>query len=585
MFAPRRRGALSTIALGLMALVSACSNGTEPKPIPCDTTPRTLSAGEVVADIAGGCVYVAGGTSGAEFALVPFNTDTHYVRTATLNFADSGASRIATPLQSRTFASTPVFSLSPSENGLGVLEPSRDIDIVLRESERHVLKPLIPAAREWFRNRAASAGGRLSPSFSTIAATWSVGDTVTLNTNVGSTDSAQCIVTDNRRGRVAAITTHAIVVDDINNPTGGYTDTDYQGIGAQFDTVFTMDVAAFGDPSDIDANGKIIMFFTRAVNEMTPNGSQSVVGGFFNPRDLFPRDSTNGLQGCRSSNFAEMFYLLVPDPNGVVNGNIRTKFFVQHLTNSTTAHEFQHLINGSRRIYVNNASDFEVVWLNEGLSHIAEELLFYKQSAGLAPRMNIDSTELKGTQNQPNIDSYNFNQFNNIGRLAKYLAKPDTSSPYAPNDFLPTRGATWSFLRYAADHRGTSDGDTWFKLVNSTSNGLTNLQNVFGSPISAKFRDWAVATIADDVPGSSSSQWQDPSWNYRSLFDYLTRANQPPAYPLSTVSVGDGVPQAVTLNGGGAAYVRFTIPANQVGSVKWTATSNSAVAVSIVRLK
>ena len=82
------------------------------------------------------------------------------------------------------------------------------------------------------------------------------------------------------------------------------------------------------------------LFFTRAVNELTPTGSQSVVGGFFYGRDLFPKQDSPQLgsgSGCPSSNVAEMFYLLVPDPNGVVNGNVRTKNFVSHLTVSTTA--------------------------------------------------------------------------------------------------------------------------------------------------------------------------------------------------------------------------------------------------------
>jgi len=68
------------------------------------------------------------------------------------------------------------------------------------------------------------------------------------------------------------------------------------------------------------------------------------------------------------------------------------------------------------------------------------------------------------------------------------------------------------------------------------------------------------------------------------MFDYLTRANPVPAYPLATVTVGDNAPLSVTLNGGGSAYVRFTVAANKVGSVKWT-TAQSTVAMSIVRLK
>jgi len=279
---------------------------------------------------------------------------------------------------------------------------------------------------------------------------------------------------------------------------------------------------------------------------------------------------------------AEMFYLAVPDPNAEVNGNTTfTKAFISHLTLSTTAHEFQHLINASRRLYINTgATDFEVVWLNEGLSHIAEELLFYRQSAGLTPRLDIDSTNFKGVQNQTNVDSYNFNQQSNFGRFREFLLKPGVASPYAPDDSLWTRGATWDFLRYAADHRGTNDGDTWFKLVNSTKTGLPNLMDVFGAGLMSIFRDWSVSVLTDDVP-NVANQWQQPSWNFRSVFTYIPSIH---SYPLSTVTVGDNAPLSVSLKGGTSAYVRFSIPAGQVGSVNWSTQSNG-IAMSLVRLK
>jgi hypothetical protein len=502
-----------------------------------------------------------------------------------VNFTSSGASTISTLLPSRTPAEAPSFNLLAGGSNVTPLTRSNNFELGLRQSERRVLTPLMSSARSWYRNRATSGvqRTRYSPSLSTVAGTWQVGDTVQLNTRTGNTFSDACQVPDMRTGRVVAITNNSIVVADTGNPAGGYTDAEYLTIGLQFDTVFVMDTTAFGSPTDIDNNGHIIMFFTRAVNELTPQGSTSIIGGFFYGRDLFPKQDSPVLgtgSGCPTSNVAEMFYLLVPDPNGVVNLNKFTHTQVQHLTNSTTAHEFQHLINASRRLYINTAAtDFEVVWLNEGLSHVAEELLFYKQSAGLAPRMDVDSLAFSSQQN---VDSYNYNQSNNFGRFYYYLQAPSKNAPYAPNDSLATRGATWSFLRYAADHRGTSDGDTWKQLVNSTTTGIQNLQNVFGAGITNSFRDWAIATIADDVPGAGA-EWQQPSWNFPSMWVRLTR-NSTKSYPLATVTVGDGSPLAVTLNGGGAAYVRFGIGANQVGSVKWT-TPATGVAVSIVRMK
>jgi hypothetical protein len=580
MLAPRYRGAFVLGTLGL--LVSACSNGTEPKKSLCDASnPVTLAVGEIRTPISDACVYVSNGSSAGEYALVPFNSDTVYTHTGSLSFTSSGVTAVTTPLQTRGAANAPVFDLSAS-SATTIVQPSSEFELKLRASERRVLKPLIPAARTWYRNRtASSAATGLRPSFATVAASPAVGDLITLNTRTGATLSDACEVPDNRTGRVVAVTTHAIVVADTANPVGGYTDTEYQNVGVAFDTVYTMDTGAFGTPTDIDSNGRVIMFFTRAVNEMTPQGSTSIVGGFFYARDLFPKQDSPELgtgSGCATSNFAEMFYLAVPDPNALVNGNTNfTKAFISRLAVSTTAHEFQHLINAARRLYVNtSASDFEVVWLNEGLSHIAEELLFFTES-GLAPRADIDSVQVRSSANT--LAAFNSDEGANFLRFAKYLPRTATSSPYANDDSLWTRAATYTFLRYAADHRGTSDSDTWFKLVNSTTTGLSNLQNVFGSGLPSIFRDWAVSQIADDQP-NVGSEWQQPSWNWRSVFIASTLKT----YPLSTITVSDNAPLTVTLNGGGAAYVRFGIPSGQVGSVKWT-TQSSGIAMSLVRLK
>ena len=69
-------------------------------------------------------------------------------------------------------------------------------------------------------------------------------------------------------------------------------------------------------PTDIDNNGKIVIFFTKEVNKLTPRGGRGVqMGGFFFERDLFPTaDARSWLRGCAASNFAEMYYSLVPDP-------------------------------------------------------------------------------------------------------------------------------------------------------------------------------------------------------------------------------------------------------------------------------
>src|SRR3954453_12953045 len=117
MLAPRFRGALVLGTLGL--LISACSNGTEPKQSLCDASnPAALSVGEVRTPISDACVYVSSGVSGGEYALVPFNADVDYAHTSSLSFTSSGVTAISTPLQTRVMANAPLFDLSASGSAL-----------------------------------------------------------------------------------------------------------------------------------------------------------------------------------------------------------------------------------------------------------------------------------------------------------------------------------------------------------------------------------------------------------------------------------------------------------------------------------
>ena len=211
----------------------------------------------------------------------------------------------------------------------------------------------------------------------------------------------------------------------------------------------------------------MILFFTRAVNELTSPGALGVTLGFFFARDLYPKTTAPG--PCAGSNFAEMFYLLVPDTGGVVNQNKRSKSLVLTLTNGTVAHEYQHLINASRRMYVNGVGPaFEEPWLDEGLAHVAEELNFFR-SANRSPRTNLDAT---GFNDPIFTNAYSVFAINNFRRYSLYLGTTETQSPIGFNSFdddLQTRGAIWNFLRYAADHLPAGAENTfWFNLVNST---------------------------------------------------------------------------------------------------------------------
>jgi Bacterial Ig-like domain (group 2) len=394
----------------------------------------------------------------------------------------------------------------------------------------------------------------------------SVNQVVSFNVNSASGDG--CANPDRRGGRVRYVGDHAVAVADTLNPLGGFTDEDYRSFIDFFDDeVWPLVTSNFGEPSDIDQSQKVVVFFTRAVNELVENrpARNSYVGGFFFNRDLFPTSS------CAGSNASEMFYMLVPDPTGATGGRAFGREFVTRSTKNVLVHEFQHLVNDSRRLHVNNAPEWEDAWLNEGLSHIAEELMFYRQS-GLAPGQNIGPVLL--AQSQAAKDAFYVFQLDNFERFKSFLREPEDNSVIGGANVLGTRGATWSFLRYVADREPGDDTPLWHALVRDTrSSGLANLRAALAVEPADRIRDWAAALYADDLPPGSGSPYQLASWNFRAISPNagnlnLGAPNQ--TYPLFPYPIGPSEPPiTVGLQGGGAVYAEAFVEAGEVATVRY----------------
>jgi hypothetical protein len=502
-------------------------------------------------------LQLSGGSGGAEYLYVPFNA------------AASGDARLAvevggTGVQPPTGPPSP--SLAPSLNGAPGDGPALTQDwgfhYRLREREIRELTPRMQSAREAFARRPSASRAAVAQAVS------AVGDIVTLNAS-----TQACASPNNRTGRVVAVSERAVIVEDVSNPAGGFSAEEYRRVAVTFDTlIYPVDTHNFGEPGDIDANSRVVIFYTRAVNELTEPNSTSFVGGFFFGRDLLPTAS------CATSNVAEIFYLLAPDPTGAIGGNVRSKDFVLRSTLGTVAHEFQHLINSSRRLYVNNAQVFEEVWLNEGLSHIAEELQFY-QVTPLEPRQNIDVDAILAS---PQIlEAFNTYQISNFARYATYLENPDTASPRGP-DNLSTRGSIWAFLRYAADQEPSSDRDFFFSLVNSKVAGVANLNQALEADAIDLMQRWTVSVYTDDAVPSVSALYMQPSWNYRSIITRLRTT-----FPLKVNTLA-ATQTTFNLRPGGGAFVRFGVPAGQRAVISTTsagAVPPANLRISVVRIR
>jgi hypothetical protein len=521
-------------------------------------------------------VTLEGGGSGAGYWVVLTNNGTSAGSQQSYTLVGNGISSSAAELLP---TGTAALSLSPFGNGSADARVRDEhFEARLRSVERSVLTPKIAGARAWRAalqaptTSSSSAGSfTLARRSQAVPAGVQVGDIVTLNVNGDDACSNPVM----HGAVVKAIGTHSIVVADTNNPAGGFSDADFQRYATRFDTlVWPVDVGAFGAPSDIDANGKVVLVFTEAVNELTPANSSSFVGGFTFARDLFPAASTTTrLPSCATSNEGEYFYVMAADPTGAVNGNKFTVGYVDTVTTAIIAHEFQHLINSSRRIYVNNANDLEDTWLDEGLAHIAEELLFYRE-AGIGPKNNLSTPDIRAAEQRRT--AFNLDMVGNAGRYRLYLQAPATSSPYADNDSLSTRGAAWNLLRYLADQKSANGDQAFFQLVNSTLSGIPNLQSVFGTDVTLAIRDWNVSHAVDDV-AQVTAELTQPSWNWHSLFPVLYST-----YPLKYQVMADGASYSGTVTAGGAAYYKVSVPSG--GSAKVTLGGQSSSAGSHMQL-
>jgi hypothetical protein len=543
-------------------------------------TPLNLAVGEVHTLSASErqMLCVPGGTSGGEYVLIPFNSTTDTLLVGTRIPFSASASGTSATTGTPPLAASALRAAGPSQ-----VLPARRLDhsfeLGLRQRERAYFGPYMRARGRGprpLRSLTGAPGG--IQGIRGLGATPAVGTTVTLNAN----GDDECTIATNRLSRVAAVSNNAIVVVDQTAPAGGFTDAEYLSFATTFDTlVFGMDTAAFGAPFDMDGNGRVILFFTSAVNALTPPGAGGFVGGFFFSRDLFPVVATPQVNfACATSNEGEMFYLPVVDPNGLFNGFFKVKATMQTDIIATLAHEFQHLINASRRIYVTVAAvDFEVVWLNEGMSHIAEELLYYRVSR-YAPKQDIGYTVAVAPQSLSAINSY---QVENLGRYEDYLASTDLNSPYQLNDSLATRGATWNLLRWALDQSPNPQSSYLKALVDNDKWGQPNFNQVFAGVggVLGGTRQEVIANFFDNSGISIASQYAFPSWNFRDLLPHLGSP-----FPLIPKKLLPGAPQTYSLVGGGSGYLRFRVNAGGVAGITMASGSGAlppAVELILIR--
>ncbi|MDQ6887383.1 MAG: IPT/TIG domain-containing protein [Gemmatimonadota bacterium] len=327
-------------------------------------------------------------------------------------------------------------------------------------------------------------------------------------------------------GVLRFIGAHILLYVDRQSPTPGFSDEQLLAFGKLFDQdLYPIDVRTFGAQSDIDNNGHLIVLMTPIVNALTPAAScvtQGFVTGFFFGFDLASQSS--------NSNKGEIFYTFVPDP-AAARSCAHSVADVGRIAPATFIHEFQHMISYNQHVLVRGSTE-EAPWLNEGLSHIAEELgSRYYENKFPPPSGRTNPEQLFPDSSQPFINGDLFNSYS-------YLLSPDTVSLtlFSATGSLPERGAAWLFLRWLGDQR---DSTIYGRLDQSSKTSVENIENATGETFTSLFGDFSTALYTDSLPGRPrgdvGSRLRFTSRNLRKMYQRLYDTNLRNGMPSALV--------------------------------------------------
>ncbi|MFH1653009.1 MAG: hypothetical protein ABIE74_03035 [Pseudomonadota bacterium] len=272
------------------------------------------------------------------------------------------------------------------------------------------------------------------------------------------------------------IDSHVLLYVDQNATSEMLDDDDIDYLCAEYERATAFEYQLYGEPSDIDDNGKTIALITPQVNRLGGMAG-GIITGFFYAADLYSRTESNPV-----SNEGEVMYLMSPDPEGDFGYPISHNFAINNLLSAVFPHELQHAISYNQHVLVRGGSP-ESGWLNEGMSHFTEDLVGYNRE--------------------------------NPSRFSLYLSGPENVGVVAgssPN--LQERGAAYLFVRFLYEQ--SSDPEGFLRnLEQSDLSGVDNLEQAFDGPenfsaFSELMARWTIALAMTDRGISS-----DPRYTYR----------------------------------------------------------------------
>jgi hypothetical protein len=234
------------------------------------------------------------------------------------------------------------------------------------------------------------------------------------------------------------------------------------------------------------------------------------------------------------------------------------------------------MISFNQHVLVRGGSS-EDVWLNEALSHFAEEL-----GGRLIPNSECTPGGFSSCRSQYTSGD--------LVNAYEYMKTPGPTYLVFPNSSqgnLEERGACWLFLRWVLDHFAADTivaADLTRALDGTSNTGIANLQAVTGTNFSVMVPEWLMALYLDDgpdLPVESTGRLRLKSWGLRAI--YTDPANSqvfPAGFPLVPlpVTASSGIlTKGDTLHAGSGYFFLLSQPANATGlDIHVTANSSGA---------
>jgi len=339
--------------------------------------------------------------------------------------------------------------------------------------------------------------------------------------------------------------------------------------------------AYFGGITDINADGKVVVFVTPVVKEGTV--------AFVWSGDFFPKTPQGEWAGCAASNEMEMMRFSLQAIRGMDAGGYQPL--------GTMVHEVKHISSLYKSLI---RGEGQPLWIEEGTAEIAKEVasrIAWARVGGPAVGARADSSHVDRFTRE------NYGIILVVAGTTGYLSSQPNGvvvSPKGASDRHSVHGSGWHFHRWLGDAYGnaaTPLGDaSLFRALNNstTAAGIQGILNVTGAGSWAELLEEYLTAIMLNETGAPQGNRAFTSYDFLTMnltFTYDGKPSGDYPWPVNVFGGGTTGSFVTSSNVGpiGPSGVRiFDLTSDGSGlglEVKVTAAAVSPFRIVLVRVE